>query len=172
MLLEGVYAQFKLTPESAQELADWIEENEIVEPVEKDELHITTTYSKVDIDLEPSDKKNIVLSSKDFSIAVYGRALVIEVDSDILQDIHKAAIDAGASYDYAVYKPHITISYNSEANENLIPILFPPNFDITLSHEEVSPLKEEIPANSTANIATVDRPLKFKMFRRKLQQNY
>jgi hypothetical protein len=168
---EGVYAQYKLKPESAQALADWIEENEIVEPVDKEDLHITTTYSEGDFDLQPSDKKNIVLSNKDFKIAVYGRALVIEVDSDELQDIHKAAIDAGADYKYDSYKPHITISYNSEANENLIPIIFPPNFDITLSHEEVSPLKEEIPANSTANVATIYKPLKFKMFRRKLKDN-
>ena len=172
MLIEGVYAQYKLKPESAKALADWMEENEIVEPVDKNELHITTTYSETDFELEPSDKKNIVLSNKDFKIAVYGRALVIEVDSDDLQAIHKAAMDAGADYKYDTYKPHITISYNSEANENIIPLLFPPNFDITLSHEEVSPLKEEIPANSTTNIATVDRPLKFEMFRRKLQQNY
>jgi 2'-5' RNA ligase len=144
MLVEGVYGSFKLNEESAKKLSDWIKENEIIEPVDTEDLHITTTYSKVDPEQEitPSEKKNIKLDHKDFSIATYGRALVIEVESKELQDIHKAAIDSGASYDYETYKPHITISYNAEANENIIPLLFPPNFDITLSHEEVEPLKE------------------------------
>lgn len=143
LLLEGVYGSFKLTEESTKKLSDWIEENEIVEPVQDDDLHITTTYSKADPEkeIEPSESKNIRLSSKDFAIATYGRALVIEVESKELEDIHDAAIAAGASYDYETYKPHITISYNAEANENIIPLLFPPDFDIILSHEEIEPLK-------------------------------
>jgi 2'-5' RNA ligase len=143
LLLEGVYGSFKLTEESTKKLSDWIEENEIVEPVQDDDLHITTTYSKADLEkeIEPSESKNIRLSSKDFAIATYGRALVIEVESKELEDIHDAAIAAGASYDYETYKPHITISYNAEANENIIPLLFPPDFDIILSHEEIQPLK-------------------------------
>ena len=93
--------------------------------------------------------------------------------SDELEEIHKSAIDAGASYDYDTYKPHITISYNAKANENILPLLFPPNFNLILSHEEVEPLKEDdvtedIPANSTANIATFAKPLTFKIFKRKL----
>jgi len=145
MLLEGIYGSFKLNEESVKKLVDWIKENEIVEPVDTEDLHITTTYSKVDPEQEiiPSEKNNIKLDHKQFSIATYGRALVIEVESKDLETIHKAAIDSGASYDYATYKPHITVSYNAEANENNIPLLFPPDFDIVLSHEVVEPLQEK-----------------------------
>ena len=175
MILEGVYGSFKLTQASAKKLADWIIDSEIIEPIDTKDLHITTTYSKVDPKREiiPSNKTNITLNYKEFSIATYGRALVLEVTSDELEEIHKLALDAGASYDYDIYKPHITISYNAKANENILPLLFPPNFDLILSHEEVEPLKEDdvtedIPANSTANIATFAKPLTFKIFKRKL----
>ena len=144
MLLEGVYGSFKLTEDSTKKLSEWIKDNNVIEPVEDEDFHITTTYSKVDPEQEiiPSEKNNIRLDHKEFSIATYGRALVIEVESKDLETIHKSAIDSGASYDYETYKPHITISYNAEANENIIPLLFPPDFDIVLSHEEVEPLKE------------------------------
>ena len=175
MILEGVYGSFKLTQASAKKLADWIIDSEIIEPIDTKDLHITTTYSKVDPKREilPSNKTNIILNCKEFSIATYGRSLVLEVTSDELEEIHKLALDAGASYDYDIYKPHITISYNAKANENILPLLFPPNFDLILSHEEVEPLKEDdvtedIPANSTANIATFAKPLTFKIFKRKL----
>jgi 2'-5' RNA ligase len=166
MLLEGVYGSYKLTQDSANKLAEWMKENEVVEPVEIDNIHITTTYSKTDPiqDIIPS-QNTIILDHKEFSIATYGRALVIEVESKELEDIHNTAIKAGATYEYDEYKPHITISYNAEANENLIPLLFPPTFDIVLSHEEIEPLKEDdvisdsIPANSVTNIAIYDRPL-------------
>jgi hypothetical protein len=142
MLLEGVYGSFKLTEDSTKKLSEWIKDNNVIEPVEDEDFHITTTYSKVDPEQEiiPSEKNNIRLDHKEFSIATYGRALVIEVESKDLETIHKSAIDSGASYDYETYKPHITISYNAEANENIIPLLFPPDFDIVLSHEEVESL--------------------------------
>ena len=145
MLLEGVYGSFKLTEDSTKKLSEWIKDNNVIEPVEDEDFHITTTYSKVDPEQEiiPSEKNNIRLDHKEFSIATYGLALVIEVESKDLETIHKSAIDSGASYDYETYKPHITISYNAEANENIIPLIFPPDFDIVLSHEEVEPLKEE-----------------------------
>ena len=175
MILEGVYGSFKLTQESAKKLSDWIIDSEIVEPIDTKDLHLTTTYSKIDPKQEilPSNKTNIALNYKEFSIATYGRALVLEVTSDELEEIHKLASDAGASYDYDTYKPHITISYNAKANENILPLLFPPNFDLILSHEEVETLKEDdvtedIPANSTANIATYAKPLTFNIFKRKL----
>jgi hypothetical protein len=143
ILSEGVYASYKLSKGSADALVKWIKESEIVDPVDKENLHVTTTYSKIDVDIQPSKMKDIIVSHKKYEIKTYGRALVLELKSDELQEIHKAALEAGASYEWSTYKPHITLSYNAEANENLIPLLFPPTFDITLSHEEVAPLKEE-----------------------------
>ncbi len=135
-LFEGTYASYKLSKESAQNLSDWIRDSEIIEPVPIEDLHVTTTYSEADIEIEPSDKP-IILKKEDFDIAVFGRALVLTVKSDELQNIHKSAIEAGADYKYESYKPHISLSYNMEANENIFPLLFPPDFDIVLSHEEV-----------------------------------
>lgn len=147
LLSEGVYASYKLSEDSAKALSQWMKESEILEPVSPEDLHVTTTYSKVDLDLKPSEIKNIVVSHKEFEIRTYGRALVLELESDVLEGIHKAALEAGASYEWSTYKPHITLSYNAEANENILPLLFPPTFDITLSHEEVAPLKEEFEMN-------------------------
>lgn len=175
MILEGVYGSYKLTQASAEALTAWILDSEIVDPVATQDLHVTTTYSKVDPTQEilPSNKTNIILDKDNFSITTYGRTLVLEVPSDELQEIHKSALDAGASSDYPDYNPHISISYNAKANENILPLLFPPNFDLILSHEEVEPLKEDdvtedIPANSSANVATFAKPLTFKLFKRKL----
>lgn len=142
MLIEGTYASYKLSKESAKKLEDWMKESEIVEPVPIEDLHVTTTYSTNNVDIIPSEK-TIVLKKEDYSITTYGRALVLAVKSDELQKIHAAALEAGANYSYESYKPHITISYNAEANDNILPLLMNPTFDITLSHEVVEPLTEE-----------------------------
>ena len=176
-LIEGTYASYKLSKESAQKLSDWIERCEIIDPVPMEDLHVTTTYSKADVDIVPSNK-HIIIKKEDLTVDKLGRALVLRFISDDLQKIHDDAMDVGASYEYETYKPHITISYNAEANDNLYPLLlngtldkdYKIDFDITLSHEEVEPLKEE-PANSTANIPVVPIPMKtFKMFRRKITE--
>ena len=142
MLLEGTYASYKLTPQSADKLMNWITDSGITSPSPKEELHVTTTFSRADVDLVPSDKKNIVLNPSGYSIGVLKNALVLHIESDELTKVHDAALDAGATTDYPSYKPHITLSYDAEANEELIHNLVPPTFEITLSHEEVKPLRE------------------------------
>jgi hypothetical protein len=142
MLLEGTYASYKLTPRSADKLMNWIIDNDITSPTPKEELHVTTTYSRADVDLVPSDKNNIVLNPSGYSIGVLKNALVLHIESDELTKVHDDALDAGATSDYPSYKPHITLSYDAEANEELIRNLVPPTFEITLSHEEIMPLRE------------------------------
>lgn len=136
LITEKTYASYKLEENSAKNLSDWIKKSEIVEPVQSQDLHVTTTYTDKDITLIPSEEK-IILKKETFEIKQLGRALVLLVDSPELDEVHKAGIEAGADHKYESYIPHITLSYNFDANENIFPLLFPPDFDIVLSHEEV-----------------------------------
>lgn len=168
-ICEKTYSSYKLSVESAEKLSQWIKDSEIIEPIAQEDLHITITNSEETVDIIPSEK-TIILKKEDFVIGSLGRALVLFVESEELEKIHASAIEAGADSKYDKFIPHISLSYNLEANENTYPLLFSPEFDITLSHEEVKhDIEEDTPANSTANIPVVPMPMKtFKMFRRKI----
>ena len=141
---EGIYASYKLTQESAKQLTNWIKETGIKDPVEYDDLHVTTTYSRNYANIVPS-KKMIHVKNETYSLDVFGEALVLRIDSPDLQNIHDSAIQNGATSDYLKYNPHITLSYNAKINEDIIMTgLEPPKFDIILSHEEVEPLEENV----------------------------
>jgi DNA/RNA endonuclease G (NUC1) len=175
LLLEGTYAAFELTEKSNKELYQWIESNRIVSATPQNELHVTTTFSLKNVEIEPS-KKQIRIPKETYSIAVYKDALVLEIQSEELQKIHKAARLAGATYSFPSYKPHITISYDAKANKDFLDNPNVPTFDIILSHEVVKPLdmskvkvKEMM---TTAAIATHERPMGNPIRRKLPDQTY
>lgn len=143
---QGTYSSYKLTQKSADRLYNWMESVGIVDPVPKEDLHITVTYSEVPVDIVAS-KEMIVLDASDFVFDMLGEdkgAFVISVRSKELERVFNAAIDSGATNKWPKYHPHITLSYNASANEEIVSELTPPTFDIILSHEEVETIAETI----------------------------
>lgn len=125
---------------NAQELHDWYSKQG-VEVIPNDELHCTIAYSKKDFEYTIS-KDDIFVSEFNSKLEPLGNdgAVVLKIYSQELQDRFNRCINAGATYDYPSYKPHITISYKEI--ENLDDII-QPDFDIVLGDEYTNPLDED-----------------------------
>lgn len=111
----GIYAACRLTGESEYQLTKWMARIGIPNPVTRDNLHITTVYSRKPFEYKPQGR---LYSSEPARCASYdkfdnGQALVMKLTSQFLHDRFNAAMEAGATYDYPVYIPHLTLSYTA-----------------------------------------------------------
>lgn len=116
----GTYVGLRLTKESMTALAELIAKVPIPipNPVSKAEMHITLIYSKKTVDFKARGnlKQPIEIRGKAFSIFHTqdgNDCLVLELDAPDIANRHNRIMDAtGATYEHAVYNPHITLSYN------------------------------------------------------------
>lgn len=187
LLVEGSYSSYQLSDKSKDRLENWMKSVGIRHPIDKEDMHVTIVYSKENNlfpNYEPSQEP-ILLSSTTFRLNFdeFGGAIVIELSSPELTKKFKNSLKYGATSDYPTYRPHITVSYNGEANKHLKDKITPPDFDILLTHEEVEDLddndsvgemlkkkagvEEDAPANVSGNVATPTPSLTTKIFKRK-----
>jgi len=125
---------------NAKEVYDWYI-NQGIEVIPEDELHCTIAYSKKDFEYTLS-KEDIYIPESSSKLEKLGDAgaIVLKIYSQELQDRFNRCINAGATYDYPSYKPHITISYSEVDNlENIKQ----PDFDIILGDEYTNELEED-----------------------------
>jgi hypothetical protein len=85
-----------------------------------DDMHVTIAFSRTPLDWAAAGDHGVsevrVASSPDRSIEVLGvdgDAVVLRFESEILKQRWQEFIDAGASWDWPSYKPHITISFDA-----------------------------------------------------------
>lgn len=76
-----------------------------------DELHVTIAYSKDKLAWPAKRGGKLKIAGGRRSIEKFGDAVVLRFSSGKLQDRWQELRDAGASYDFASYKPHVTITY-------------------------------------------------------------
>ena len=87
------------------------------------DLHVTIIYSRKECPelKETSVGLPIVATGKSFDIftsADGSKCLVLELESDILQNIHdRFREEHGCTHDFDSYRPHITLSYDYSSNE-------------------------------------------------------
>lgn len=115
---EGTFVGARLSDESAKKIVKFIKDNNIPDPVDKKDLHVTLIYSRKYL---PKFKPRKQLEDDDIMLAeptgfdLYGEekhALVIELSSPDLHDRHNQIMkEHKATYDFDVYKPHLTLSY-------------------------------------------------------------
>ena len=129
LLLEGTYSKFHLSRKSQKDLAQWMEDNDIREPVAPGELHVSLVSARKK-DMNPSyfqwvkqrpKKPNpIVLEPPfKFNFRNLGSAVVLIVQSPILNQYFKDTFKFDHDYDFPDFIPHITVSYNADANKHL-----------------------------------------------------
>lgn len=76
-------------------------------------------------------------------------ALVLVLDAQLLEAMHKATIDMGCSFDYNEYHPHVTLLYGVPANEAaaackvIQEALDAEPLTVTLSAPYIEPLKAD-----------------------------
>lgn len=87
-------------------------------PKPDSDLHVTIAYSKtaVDWDLVGRRKSELFVDGSGRSVEILGsdNALVLMLDSPELERRHKDILSVGASWDHSEYRPHVTITYDSE----------------------------------------------------------
>jgi hypothetical protein len=99
---------------NAWELIAWADAQGFKAVQRPEDMHVTICYSKEPFDwdaLEPKQDSiaNHVISTR--KVQQFGDAVVLTFESPLLAEDHQELRDAGASYDFDKYQPHVTISW-------------------------------------------------------------
>ncbi|MDA3808067.1 MAG: LPD5 domain-containing protein, partial [Thiomicrorhabdus sp.] len=98
---------------NADEIVAWANEQGFNKTLSADDMHVTVVYSRDPIAIKPT-KGDVSIADGKRTVEPLGEdgAVVLKFESKELQDEWKAARDAGASWDYESYTPHVTITYD------------------------------------------------------------
>lgn len=113
----GTYINVKPTEEAKDTIFDWVSNNGINDPLDKNEYHVTVIYSKTPCPGAVNYDFNLPIEGtisgwKIFDAGI-GRCLVASIQSEQLQTINAdLKANYGATSDFPEYIPHITVSYN------------------------------------------------------------
>lgn len=134
----GTYVAVKVV--NNEQLRDWyVKQGLDVIPAE--ELHVTIAYSRkvfdrtineADINITPENIKD------ELELLGDDGAIVIKLNSPELHNRFKECMEAGATFDYPEYQPHITLTYESKDVD--LSKFEKPDFDIILGNEYVNEL--------------------------------
>lgn len=137
----NLYVKRPLLEGSADRLHDWAVEQGIKNIVPPELMHVTQVHSTAEVDTDKfqplSDIIEIGPESRWLSQLGKGNALVMFFVSQEMQDRHKQALAAGASWDFDVFMPHITISYDTgDVDAHTFGMQMAPDFQLQLGPEE------------------------------------
>lgn len=110
---------------NAEEVLTWAREQGFENLLDADELHVTQAYSRqplewFDVDQSWEEKLEIGAGGPR-SIEMFGSAVVLRFASRSLQWRFEELQKLGASWDYAEYKPHVTLSYAGSIPPGAVP---------------------------------------------------
>ena len=135
-----IYAPRKV--KNAQLLLDWARKQGISNLVSADKLHVTLAYSKAPIDVSQVEKAGPIPPVTEFGKPKrLGDAIVLPIKGEAAKALTadwQRFMDAGASWDYETFQPHVTISYTAEGQD--LSGVEPFTGSITLADEEAEPL--------------------------------
>lgn len=108
----NVYAHFPVVNEES--IRNWVKTAFPRKAMTKDRLHVTVCYSSADVDLKQvTARKGFILAgSLSRKLELFGESVVIVLSPNENRrfiDAWQMFRDAGASWDYPTYIPHITI---------------------------------------------------------------
>ena len=122
---KGTYAGVQFDKDTVNRVKTFAVQNEVPNRVQRRKMHTTVLYSRKFLpNYTPAGKYNEPLTGtpKQFNVwesqtddedGKKTNCLVLEYDCPGLVDRHKSLMDEHeAEYDYAKYKPHITLSYD------------------------------------------------------------
>ena len=111
--MKTLYVSRPLT--NAKSLMDWAEEQGFPKTIEEDQFHVTIAFSREKFDwseIKPETKVMTVAGGKRLVEPLGDQgAIVLKFKSEFLPKRWKELRDAGASWDYEGYTPHVTITY-------------------------------------------------------------
>jgi hypothetical protein len=120
--VETLYVSRNLT--NTEDLVEWAKTQGFKNLLDPFEMHVTVAFSKKPFETDGLKfQKNtlVVNNKKDRSVEPLGNdgAIVLKFSCDILQERWQELKDAGASYDYPIYIPHVTLSYKEDDSIDL-----------------------------------------------------
>lgn len=118
----------------------WAAEQGFKSALPADELHVTVAYSKDRLEWPAKRGGKLTIKGGRRSIEKFGDAVVLRFSSQKLQDRWRAICDAGASYDFPSFKPHMSISY--EADGIKLGKLEPYRGELSFGPEEFAPIEK------------------------------
>lgn len=121
----GTYSAVNPNKDTVENVAKFMIEHEIKNPVDPKDLHVTTAYSRKPIPEARNCYPKLPMKAKfkkwevfNTVIGTTGKCLVAALESDELQAFfQKLRKDYGAEYDYPEYIPHMTLTYSFEGNK-------------------------------------------------------
>lgn len=136
---EPMYASRPVT--NAAEIAKWARSQGFTDVV--DDMHVTLAYSRdpVDMGAAGNDRRVVSIDGGKREVKPLGDqgAIVLKFDSPELKKRWQQFRDAGASWDYESFQPHVTITYNGQGVD--LSKVKPYEGKIELGDEKTEPLK-------------------------------
>lgn len=148
---QPTYVEFPLLGQS-QEFLRLFVTIDLGLPEPKYPFHVTTVYSKEPIDYQiitglptiayeaPPELHRILLLQGNNQL---GLCLTLAVNCGVLYHSHQKAMDLGASWDYPLFQPHITLAYGLELKDLLEKPLSTPNCPLWFGEERIMKLDED-----------------------------
>lgn len=102
------------------ELLRWAKKQGFGSTLDKSDLHVTVAYSKAKLHWPPADRDSITIPEPSRFLKREVKplgdegAVVLAFDSTELYRRWRSLVDYGASWDYATYTPHVTITYDGK----------------------------------------------------------
>lgn len=141
--MQGTYVGLRVLPESAAPIKQFCEQNGIKISSSKFEerLHTTVIYSRKPHNIQPESAQVYTCEFSDYNIFTTQdgkKVLVVLLNAPGIVARHlKLMAEHGATYDFPVFHPHVSLCYDYDGDETSLP---PMNFPILLGHEYVEPL--------------------------------
>lgn len=133
----GTYAALMLSSQSQKQLADWLDQHNIVHD-DPAEFHCTVLYSKNPLPQAESIAGTINISATIKKWELLGdHATVFLINCDKAVQLHQLFIKHGGHHSWPTYIPHVTI--NSEKHLLDLPKDLP-NFTLYFNQITVSPI--------------------------------
>lgn len=136
------YASRKV--KNGQALLDWARKQGFTSLVSADKLHVTLAYSKAPIDASEVEQGGPIPPVTEFGKPKrLGDAIVLPIKGEAAKALAadwQRFMDAGASWDYDSFQPHVTISYSAEGQD--LSGVEPFSGSIELGEQETKPLDE------------------------------
>lgn len=140
---EPLYVSRKLA--NPEPFIAWAKEQGFTKVLAPEELHVTIVYSNDAMDwdaVEPNEKPMTVKGGKRTVTPLGDQgAVVLNFESSVLQKRWKEFRDAGASWDYESYQPHISITYKNGIED--LSKVSPYDGPIELGAEIYEPIDED-----------------------------
>jgi len=127
---------------NAQDLVSWAKEQGFKQTLSADDVHVTVSFSRSPVDLDNFKIRNdkITVKGGKRTIEPLGDkgAVVLKFESNLLHKFWKQNCEAGCSWDYDSYQPHVTITYDGTDLD--LSKVTPPKFELVFGKERKSEL--------------------------------